>query len=34
MSFVGCMLRGVRAGERGLLWNSEAGRMHPPASSW
>lgn len=29
MSFVGCMLRGVRAGERGLLWNSEAGRDAP-----
>lgn len=29
MSFVGRMLRGVRAGERGLLWNSEAGRDAP-----
>jgi Raf kinase inhibitor-like YbhB/YbcL family protein len=29
MSFVGCMMRGVRAGERGLLWNSEAGKDAP-----
>jgi phosphatidylethanolamine-binding protein (PEBP) family uncharacterized protein len=30
MSFVGyMMLRGVRAGERGLLWNSEAGKAAP-----
>ena len=29
MSFLGRMLRGVRAGERGLLWNSEAGRDAP-----
>ncbi len=31
MSFVGRALRGVRAGEQGLLWNSEAGK-HAPAS--
>lgn len=29
MSFVGRMLRAVRAGERGLLWNSAAGRDAP-----
>ena len=29
MSLVGSMLRGVRAGERGLLWNSEAGKAAP-----
>ena len=29
MSFVGRMLRGVRAGEQGLLWNSEAGKDAP-----
>jgi Raf kinase inhibitor-like YbhB/YbcL family protein len=29
MSFIGRMLRGVRAGEGGLLWNSDAGRAAP-----
>jgi len=29
VSFLECMLRVVRAGERGLLWNSEAGRDAP-----
>lgn len=29
MSFVGCMLRKVRAGERGLLWNSKTGKDAP-----
>jgi len=29
MSFIGRLLRGVRAGERGLLWNSEAARDAP-----
>lgn len=29
MSFIGRMLRGVRAGEGGLLWNSDSGRAAP-----
>ena len=29
MSFEGRVLRGVRAGERGLLWNSESGKNAP-----
>ncbi len=29
VSFVGRVLRGVRAGEHGLLWNSEAGKRAP-----
>ena len=34
MTSVGRMLRSVSAGERGLLWNGEAGKNAPASIEW